>query len=311
MVAGARLVGLVVCGLLLPRSAGAQPAPVTSRGDRKDPQTTECISAFEEGQGLEREGKLVAATTLSGLCSAQSCPALVRTDCGERRIRVDKAIPTISIVARDAEGKDVPATIRVDGASWESGGRSVPIDPGPHEVEYIVVSRSPIKSRITVHEGEKNRVVVLPAGPASASPSTPVPGQTGETPKTLVVVEEKPAVPIGAILLGVAGGLALTAGVGLFVLAEGERSDAEGQRARLAQMTPGPERDAAVRSEKSHSDAAENTTGMALVVGAAGLLLLGGAVAWYFLERPSSPRARLARQVFAVGGRAPGMGIRF
>ena len=79
------------------------PLPALGAGLTKD----ECIAASEDGQDLRRAGKISAATKRFLLCTHESCPAPVRTDCESRAREADRAQPTVRFVARDRQGTPV------------------------------------------------------------------------------------------------------------------------------------------------------------------------------------------------------------
>lgn len=257
-----------------------------------DPTVAQCVDSFENAQRAQKNGHLVFARKLFQECLVPACPKAVRDDCTQGQASVDRGIATVTVVVRDAAGADVPSTIKVDGNPFVAkAGLAAPIDPGPHQFQYTVGEQSRTAS-ITINEGEKSRLIVLPAtggaptsgaAPASSSP----PGETTS--------EGSPSI-LGPALLGGAGALLVLAGVGLYFMGKGEASDRDDQIGRAQDLTLSQtERSAAENSANSHNEAANNDERLAIILGASGVVLLGGAAAWYFLTRPNAKLPTLSQ----------------
>lgn len=282
-----RTVGIAVVGLVL-SLAGVSRAEKPSAATTPARRLEICGAAFDEAQAKHRANKLVEAHTLYGTCADPACPAKIKDECTKRLDAVEQATPTVTIVVRDAAGKDLPATITVDNEPWSGPpGEASVIDPGQHEViAHVQGEAAARKATITVAEGEKSRVIALGAssGGEVASPSR----------APTAAIEEKPSL-VGPIVLGSAGVVALLGGVGLLVIAGGELEARDEQRAKAANPSPGTSAEqirAFNDSAASHENAAESTRLLGFVVGGAGVALLGGAVLWYVLSKPE-PSAQL------------------
>ena len=249
------------------------------------PTVAECLDAFENAQRAQKNGHLVFASKLVQECVAPACPAAVRNDCTQMQSSLERSIATVTIVVRNAAGADVPSTIKVDGAPFDgSAGRAVPIDPGPHQLQYTVGSETKLSS-VTIAEGEKSRVIVLSA---SDEPPAPVPQPAAEAPARASIV--------GPAIVGGVGALSILAGVGAFVMSSKQASDADDQRAISEDPSKTQAlRDASERSAASHDDAASNDRTIGFVLGAAGLAMIGTAIVWYVLTKPApAKQARLS-----------------
>jgi hypothetical protein len=154
-------------------SAQAWAAPPTKR---------ECVQASEAGQDLRGSGKLHDARGQFVVCMSATCPRPVREDCAQRLSEIDAAMPTLVLVARDADGNDVvAATATIDGSDTEHplDGKAIDLDPGPHRLEFHAGDRT-LQRDIVAHEGDKDRRVEVtfsaPQAPAAAlAPSPPPP----------------------------------------------------------------------------------------------------------------------------------------
>lgn len=257
-----------------------------------DPTVAQCVDSFENAQRAQKNGHLVFAKKLFQECLVPACPKAVRDDCTQGQASVDRGIATVTVVVRDAAGADVPSTIKVDGNPLVTkAGLAAPIDPGPHQFQYTVGEQSRTAS-ITINEGEKSRLIVLPAtGGAPTSGAAP----TSSSPPGETTSEGSPSI-LGPALLGGAGALLLLAAGGAYLMARGEASERDDQAAIYADTSKlQAERTAAAQSSNSHSEAADNDTRLAIILGASGLALLGGAAAWYFLTRPNAKLPALSQ----------------
>ena len=98
-----------------------------------DPTKEQCIAANDHAQEFRQAGKLSKAREQLVLCVAQSCPGPVREDCAQRLDEVDKAMPTIVFVVKDASGNDVSGvSVTMDGQPLAAKltGAAVAVDPG-------------------------------------------------------------------------------------------------------------------------------------------------------------------------------------
>jgi hypothetical protein len=154
---------LVVSSLLVGSSASAA-----------DPTKAECIAANEQAQDLRGSGKLLEARAQLAVCIAQSCPGAIRQDCVLRLGDVEKALPTLVLIARDSSGNDVGgvhATIDGKAVSHDLNGTAMPLDPGEHKIVLEAAGLPRTEKTVVLHEGEKARreVVTFSAGqPAGA-----------------------------------------------------------------------------------------------------------------------------------------------
>lgn len=169
----------------------------------------QCIAAAESGQQLRSHGKLLEARRAFGACTATSCPAVVRRDCGRWIDEIDAATPSVTVRLEDEKGDDVhEGRVLLDGEPMRgSEGRATPVDPGVH---HFVWSRDSgdIEQELVVREGEHNRVVVLrvPAPPRPPAVATEPPPPPTRSPVPWI---------IGGLGIAVAGAGAVMWGIGL------------------------------------------------------------------------------------------------
>jgi hypothetical protein len=148
------------------------------RGTVARAQSTDaCFEAPVEGQKLERAGKLTAARALFETCSRNTCPAEIVEDCTRWAQRVDAALPSVVLAARDAQGRDVvDAVVSVDGApAVPLSARAMALDPGAHRFVFRRNTSETVERQVILREAEKNReLAVTFAGASQPAVAPPV-----------------------------------------------------------------------------------------------------------------------------------------
>jgi hypothetical protein len=142
-----------------------------------DPAQQRCNEAYENGQRLRRAGTLRRARDELLVCARDPCPARQQSDCSDWLREVERAIPTVIVVAK-VDGREV-ADVRVfvDGELRKESldGRAIEADPGAHVVRVEHAGDLPIEVNIVAHESQKDHVVN--ADFAHARPPEPPPKQ--------------------------------------------------------------------------------------------------------------------------------------
>jgi hypothetical protein len=218
-----------------------------------------CVTAHEEAQRLRQGGKLREAREKLVACAQESCPGMVRADCGPWLNEIDNELPTIVFAARDAKGSDVPdVRVTIDRSTVLSrlDGKALPIDPGEHMLQFERPPSPAIAQTVVVHEGEKGRIIEVQF--ASADTEAAAPAATKS--------------PLPYLLLGAAGAAALGTSIYLGLHVRSER-DALPCSPRCSDQDVAP-----LRTELREAD-------VALGVG----LVLTGAAAWLFFSSPKGP----------------------
>jgi hypothetical protein len=158
--------------------AAAAWVPAVVRAD-ETPTKAECIDAYKRAQEASRSGALSQAREAALRCARNPCPTVLQGDCAHWLTDVEQRMPTILVVLRDPDGKDM-ATGRVviDGTTVATkiDGRPLELDPGEHQLEVTGEGRAPLRQAIVARENEKGREVVF-AYPPRAKPK----GVEGET----------------------------------------------------------------------------------------------------------------------------------
>ncbi len=168
-----------------------------------------CADAYVAGQVARKEGLLREARARFEVCASASCPAALQRDCGPWRGQLDREIPTLDVTVTDAAGAPVPgAAVTVDGAPLAA---SSTFDPGEHAVHVEAPGLAPIDQRVTLAAGERGRQITVRLG-GSAGGGTASAGGAARP------------VPIGPIVLGAAGVVALGVFAGLGVAGNAKKS---------------------------------------------------------------------------------------
>jgi len=241
-----------------------------------EPTKNECIAANESAQDLRQAGKLLEARQKLTICVAASCPRTLREDCAQRLTEIDKAMPTLVLVAKDSVGKDLSAVhVTMDGEQLAEklDGRPIAVDPGERSFTFEAVGLRTMDRTFVVREGEKNREerVVLGAIVSSLPPASAEAPQRG-------LLASVPTPSYAAFGVGVVG---LAIGTIAGVVAIGDHSTLKNQC--TSYCPPG-------QVGAFHTAADVSTVGF--VVGALGVV--AGAVFWVTLrkESPDVPAAR-------------------
>jgi len=196
----------LIIAVMLASSSAALADPIS-----KD----ECLDAHSKGQDAKDSGKLSLARKLFMTCAQPTCPSLVQGDCARFADDLGRLQSSLSFVARDGSGADLPdTTVYVDDvlvATRLDDGRAHDIDPGKHTIKFTNAGKEQV-STVVVGAGEKGRTISVtfgekpPAGGAAVTARPPV--KTGPT--TIH--------PAGAKWLMLGGGVVAVGGIALGVV---------------------------------------------------------------------------------------------
>jgi hypothetical protein len=205
-----RSLPLVFGALLLARAAHAA-----------EPTKLACIAANDAGQSLRRAGRLHEAREQLVQCGSASCPQLVRDDCAQRLIEVERVMPGLVFEAKDGAGKAVSSvTVTMDGQRLTDklDGQSVQVDPGEHQLVFESDGLPRAGRTIVVREGERDRHESVVFEQA-LTPTTPGASPPGTSPQRTV-----------AFLLGGLGvvGLVVGSAFGVSAISKNGASNANG-----------------------------------------------------------------------------------
>jgi hypothetical protein len=237
---------------------------------RADELTKEaCVDAHSRGQDAREQGKLSLARKLFLTCAQSACPAVVQNDCARFADDLTRMQPSLTFVARDAGGTDLPdTTVYIDDvlvATRLDDGRPHDVDPGKHTIKFQNGSRETTMT-IVVETGEKSRTIV-----AAFKGGGPAPGG-GDRP-----ADNGPKVthPSAAKLVMLAGGAAFVGGAALTIV---------GIAGVPSNCSIGTHQCAAPPGDKAFSDAssAVGKLNIGIALGGIGVAAVTGGLIWYF-----------------------------
>lgn len=146
--------------------------------------TESCTRAHATGQREENAGHLKEALASFQECAADAaCPLPIRNECTQLYTTVEGRLPTLVLSVVDEYGNDV---VDVQVSSGDTvilrglDGRPVAVNPGLHELRFLLPNGEVVTKSIVVRQGEKDRIVSLklprsdlgsaqPAPPSAAS----------------------------------------------------------------------------------------------------------------------------------------------
>lgn len=230
-----------------------------------------CIDAHSKGQDAREQGKLSLARKLFLSCAQATCPPLVQGDCARFADDLTRMQPTLSFVARDGTGADLPdTTIYIDGqliATRLDDGKAHDVDPGAHTIKFIHDGKDMVQT-VVVGAGEKGRTVAATFGDPTAAAAL---GGGG-----------KRRAPSGPRVTH-PGGAKLVVGLGAAMVLGGGALGIYGLTRVPDNCTLSTHQCAAPPGDKSFDDAsaAIGLSNIGWVVSAVGVVAIAGGVAWY------------------------------
>jgi hypothetical protein len=247
-----------------------------------EPTTAECLAAHEDSVTLAKSHQLRASLAKLALCSSESCPEHVRTECLARVSETEASIPTVVFEATDAAGTTLfEVKVKMDGELLTDrlSGAALSVDPGAHTFTFESSGRPIVETKLVILEGEKlRRERVELESVATVTPVTAPPVERAKaaasTPAQQPPVTEPPLgnARILALVLGGVGLAASGVGVAYGLVAKSLRDEANG----LCPKPQCPDQSGVDRWNQA-SSAAGIATG-AFVIGAAGIA--SGVVIW-------------------------------
>lgn len=248
-----------------------------------EPTKEACIESHGRGQDAREQGKLSLARKLFLTCAQSSCPALVQGDCARFADDLMRMQPTLSFVARDGAGHDLPdTTVYVDDvlvATRLDDGKAYDVDPGKHTVKFQHDGKDQILT-VVVGAGEKGRTVSATFGGGAGAPAA----GGALAPREPRPESPKPARPGGAKVLIGAGTALAVGGVALGVV---------GLLRVPSNCSIGTHQCAAPPGDPSFDDAGSAVTlsNIGFVTAGVGVATLVGGIIWY-VKGAKDPKER-------------------
>jgi len=120
-----------------------------------------CQEAYVAGQRHYKLDHDLVTARGELLTCAKTCPDELRASCGRWLEDLAREIPSIVVRARDAQGRDVAATVDLDHRAIEGyvDGQPIELNAGPHELTIHRAGRPDVAEAIVVTAGQKLRVI--------------------------------------------------------------------------------------------------------------------------------------------------------
>jgi hypothetical protein len=132
------------------------------------------------GQKFRRAGKLRDAKSWFEVCARPSCREDIVHDCRSWSEEIERSIPTVVVHPRDDRGQTVTdARVVIDGTlvPAESLAQPLPLDPGPHTIDFERTDAPRVSRSITLVEGDHVDVAATVAAPSPRRPANPPPDE--------------------------------------------------------------------------------------------------------------------------------------
>jgi hypothetical protein len=130
-----------------------------------------CVTAHSSSQELRKASKLKEASEQLVACARPECPGAVRADCAKWLGEVQAEVPSLVVVATDANGSDVAdVRVLVDGGvvASELNGQPIAVNPGKHTLRFERDGANPVERQVLIRVGERNRRVEVQFSPRLA-----------------------------------------------------------------------------------------------------------------------------------------------
>lgn len=258
-----------------------------------------CVDAHSRGQDARDQGRVTFARKLFLSCAQASCPVAVQNDCARLADDLSALQPSVSFIARDDSGADLPDTsVYVDGllVATRLDGKPHEVDPGSHTVRFSHAGRDETVT-IVIGSGEKGRAVVArfpaPATPRASGaarvtprPTTAVRAMTPPPRRTVTVTTRSG----GAVALAVVGGFVAAAGAGVILYGTSQiPAECDLATNRCAAPAGDPVFERARRGAEK--------VNIGIAVGSAGAAALLGGLVWYATSSTTRTEQREQRAV--------------
>ena len=192
-------------------------------------------------------------------------------------------MPTVTFVARDSRGNDLPdVSVFVDDVAVASKltGKSYEVDPGGRTVRFVYGDKT-VEQKVVVSQGEKGRTIA--ATFEDPSPAATAPAASGAAPSPAAAADQVEQPSRSVVPLVIAGVGLATAAVGGVIIAVG-LSDVPDNCSYSDKECVAPLEDPVFDDAKS----AAGTVNLGIGLAAAGAGVAGLGLVWYLVQDPST-----------------------
>src|SRR5262245_22892108 len=139
----------------------------------QDEPSPMCLDAFARGQTLRREGHMRASRDKLAQCAKAECPSAISEKCVQWMGELGDAIPTVVIVARDPQKRDlIDVRVFIDGElrARRLDGRAIEVDPGKHRFRIERGGTKTVERELLIVERQKARRIEVVLAPPQRPP---------------------------------------------------------------------------------------------------------------------------------------------
>ncbi|HEY4104791.1 MAG TPA: hypothetical protein VGM44_12910 [Polyangiaceae bacterium] len=149
--------GAVVCSFA--PAAIAADAPATAAFPQAAPDRNQCLEAHRSAQEFRKSSKLLESQEQLLICSSESCPGAIITDCGKWLTELDQLTPSVVFQVR-VDGKETSgAHVELDGREINDWSQAIKVNPGRHDVRVTVEGFDPYTESVVAAEGQRLKMI--------------------------------------------------------------------------------------------------------------------------------------------------------
>jgi hypothetical protein len=187
--------------VLVSSAAAAEPVSVKQQ----------CIAANENGQNDRRNLRLHDAIDRFDFCAQKLCPPVLREDCAARKLEAESAMPSVTLVARDAkDGQPVRATVRIDdGAASPVPASKISLEPGDHAFVFSAegYANATFSAKLTEKQNERVVAELVKEAAESTPPTREASADDGSSSTPKLVAYAVGGVGVASLIAGGAFGI--------------------------------------------------------------------------------------------------------
>jgi hypothetical protein len=130
---------------------------IASRARAAGEDEVRCMTSYEQGQTLKRQGKLAAARAAFATCKS-TCPAVFARDCGRWQSEAEALSATVRIRAVDDDGRPLDdVRVLVDGELLADPAPTADemVDPGERMFRFERAGAPPVQVIVSLQPGER------------------------------------------------------------------------------------------------------------------------------------------------------------
>jgi len=185
--------------------ARAADTPASAASPQAPPDRSQCLEAHRSAQELRKSSKLLESQEQLLICSSESCPGVLITDCGKWLTELDQLTPSVVFEVR-VDGKETSnAHVELDSRPIDDWSQAIKVNPGRHDVRVTVEGFEPYTESVVAAEGQRLKMIS-----AEFKKPEPVAAPVALAPQPAQRVRPTPAAVYALLGVGVAGAAGFT-----------------------------------------------------------------------------------------------------